>query len=49
MERLLVGINEAQRANEARRINEALPEQENEGKKERGELLNRLARAIGIR
>lgn len=49
LEKLLVGINEAQRANEARRINEALPEQENRGKRERGELLNRLARAIGIR
>ena len=49
MERLLVGINEAQRANKAPRINEAGPKQDNEGKRERGELLSRLAKAIGIR
>ena len=49
MERLLVGINEAQRANETCRTKEAQLEKENEGKRERGELLSRLAKAIGIR
>ena len=49
MERLLIRINEAQRAYEAQRIKEARPEQENEGKREKGELLSRLAKAFGIR